>query len=831
MISHYTSMALKAFLKFKLHSLINLVSLVFGFVCFISSTLVSNYINSFDMHFPDSENTYTLVRTNQSASGDGQIAYVSEPVARYLRSEFPEIEHIVRATPAQSVNATIEGQTDTFNARYVESGFIDIFPIEILTGIETGENLPPGTALISEAAAIRRFGTTDVIGKNLLLEQLVDVTIVGVTKTFERPSHIESAISSLSSDLIIPIEVFDQMLDLQAESSSRSNQGDNWESIIYYTYIQFPSNTDVDEIAFQTKLDRFAEQFVPKRIDSTITYSLQPINGLATSTIELLFGGIDITIALVLTGGLVLLIACLNYTNLVIAQLSLRSQEIGVQKILGAKRSQLITQYSYESSLFIAFSLAITLVVLFLILISLGNSGVVGVNSSLLLKPALWTNLGIVCVIIVAISGAYPALRTASVSLVTLMRPKGSEGYSSRLRSIMVGTQFTISGTLIIMSFVMFNQNRVMSEQLDGNNTDPKVVLTTPLGTLPIDPDLFATELNQHPAILSVTKTGSLPWSIGISDMKISRSADFNAAKIDLVDHTVGYDFSDTLDIPLLAGRTFSRDRANDILPSVDALRPALGPFSLIIDDKAAEQLGWGNPEDAIGQSVYRHYGPPSVPTPFVLEQIVVGVAGEQRFTIVNYGTFGMGGTAYNLQPDNARYLIIRISRQDVAGALQHIDQVWNRLLPELIIKRQFVDELFYEAYQIFNGISAAVAGLSILGFIIASVGLLGNATFITNIRQREVGIRKVMGASPSRLMRMLLLDFSKPVIIANIFAWPIGYVLASGYISLFSTQASLSAVPFIGCLVISVLITCLAVVSQSWKSVSVKPASVLRYE
>ena len=151
--------------------------------------------------------------------------------------------------------------------------------------------------------------------------------------------------------------------------------------------------------------------------------------------------------------------------------------------------------------------------------------------------------------------------------------------------------------------------------------------------------------------------------------------------------------------------------------------------------------------------------------------------------------------------------------------------------MPDIPLKREFVDDIFYQTYSLFLGISASIGILSLFGFFVASIGLLGNATFITNIRQREVGIRKVMGASSGRLLRMLLLDFAKPILIANALAWPLGYVIGQGYTSLFAAQVNINILPFVVSLGLSTAIAFAAVFSQSWKSAKVRPAMVLRYE
>ena len=183
------------------------------------------------------------------------------------------------------------------------------------------------------------------------------------------------------------------------------------------------------------------------------------------------------------------------------------------------------------------------------------------------------------------------------------------------------------------------------------------------------------------------------------------------------------------------------------------------------------------------------------------------------------------------LQPQEANYLIVKVDRSQLNAGLRHIDDTWNQLMPEVPLKRELVDDIFYQTYGMFLGISASIGILSLFGFFVASIGLLGNATFITNIRQREVGIRKVMGASSKRLLRMLLLDFAKPILIANALAWPLGFIMGQVYTSFFAAQVNINFLPFLVSLGLSVAIAFSAVFSQSIKSARVRPAMVLRYE
>lgn len=526
-----------------------------------------------------------------------------------------------------------------------------------------------------------------------------------------------------------------------------------------------------------------------------------------------------------------LLIGCLNYSNLVIAQLSLRSQEIGVQKILGAKRSTLLIQHCYETFLFLLIALLITLAILGVALSSLQSAGFPGISPLLLFDPALWSVLLLMMLVIVAIAGGYPALRTALVPLVFMMRPKGSSGYSARMRNLMVGVQFFISGTLMILATVMFMQNNAMTQQLDGSVLDPKIAINVQADTFDVDPDLLITQLEQDPSIVSVSRVDVLPWSISNSSSSFRRERDINSQEAELSRHYVGYNYTTTMDQPLVAGRDFSRERSSDLLADSGELNSSSGPFNVIIDDKAARALGWENATEAIGQSFYREYDANNNRGDILVEMIVVGAMSDRNYEFIDFSAFGSDGEIYFLQPETADYLVVKVDRDLLNQGLQHIDSTWNRLMPDIPLKREFVDDIFYQTFGMFLGIGASIGILSLFGFFVASIGLLGNATFITNIRKREVGIRKVMGASSGTLLRMLLLDFAKPILIANALAWPLGYFIGQGYTSFFAAQVNVNFLPFLVSLGLSAAIAFAAVFSQSLKSARVRPAMVLRYE
>lgn len=832
MFAHYTKMALKALMRFKLHSVISLTSLVVGFLCFVSAVLISNYADSFDRGFDNSDNIYNLIiRAVGDSPFPDRFPIVNQPAARYLRTAFPEIPHIVRASSGFPQAVSVEGQAASIDTKYVEPGFFSIFPLEVIDGLETGEDLPPNTALITEEGAMLAFGRTDVVGERILIENQYDVTISAVARSPEFPSHLSSGIAFFNTDLYVPIAMQDELIRQDIAANGGDPDQDRWGNQSDFVYLEFPEGGTVDVDEFNQRLDEFARNTLPEDFRDIMTFNIIPVNELVATQLAFVTGGFDLPDILIVAGALVLLIGCLNYSNLVIAQLSLRSQEVGVQKILGAKRSSLLIQYCYETLLFLLLALFITLALIAFAITQLGAAGMAGVDLGLLFNPDLWSTLLVVLVVIVAIAGGYPALRTATVPLVTMMRPKGSSGYSARLRNLMVGVQFFISGTLMVLATIMFLQNQAMTNQLDGNTQDMKVAINVPIETFDVDPQVLVNEFERNPAILSSTQVWVLPWQISNSSSSFTRTRDANATEVLLSRHLVGYDYSETMSQPLIAGRDFSRERSSDVLPNSGELSSASGPFNVIIDDIAAQSLGWENASEAIGQSFYRRYPENTERDEISVELIVVGAMSKRKYEFLDFSSFGSDGNIYILQPEEADYIIVKVDRDRLNEGLRHIDDTWRQLMPDTPLRREFVDDLFYQTYSMFLAISTSIGVLSLFGFFVASIGLLGNATFITNIRRREVGIRKVMGASSNRLLRMLLLDFTKPILIANALAWPVGYFLGQMYTSFFSAAVNINVLPFVVSLGLSAAIAFAAVFSQSLKSARVRPAMVLRYE
>jgi putative ABC transport system permease protein len=283
----------------------------------------------------------------------------------------------------------------------------------------------------------------------------------------------------------------------------------------------------------------------------------------------------------------------------------------------------------------------------------------------------------------------------------------------------------------------------------------------------------------------------------------------------------VGYDFFRTFDVELLAGRVFDPDFADDV--AVVGRPPAVWkPQNIVIDRALAEAFGFADPEAAVGHSFY----PPNAPAE--REFRVIGVVENRSLDIAN--RYGAQSSVFLFNPA-LRYHVVRLARDDVAGALDAVDALWERLAPNVGLQRRFADDYFNESYASFLRINQAFGWLASIALVIATIGLFAMATATAGRRIREIGVRKTLGATDGQVLRMLLASFTLPIVIANLVAWPLAYIAARAYLDVFIRPIELTWLPFAACFGATVLVALLAVGSQTLRAARTEPAQVLRHE
>ena len=394
--------------------------------------------------------------------------------------------------------------------------------------------------------------------------------------------------------------------------------------------------------------------------------------------------------------------------------------------------------------------------------------------------------------------------------------------------ALLVGLQFCAASFLLIAVIIMYSQNRDLKQTGFGLKGDPLVVITNPSQFTHVKPEDLRRALERIPQVKGITGTSMSPWSLNSISLNIfARSAEESAVQHTVFNEGVGYDYFKTLDIKLLAGRLFDREHGDDVMRDFASLK-ASQPVNIVVDPAFAKQMGFASPAVAIDQLVYmpakltKAFGG-KVAQPFR----IIGVVDNKPMHFM-----GLGATSSTFfLTETPTFALVKISGTDVETGRKAIEAAWKTLAPNSPIDLTFMDERFEQSYQVFGQVNEIFGGLALFAFVISSIGLFGMAIQVTGRRLYEIGVRKTLGASTGQIIRMLVTDFSKPVLIANLVAWPLGFVAAKIYLSVFIHRVALTPVPFLLSLAITLAIAWAAVGGLALRAARTKPATVLRYE
>ena len=833
MIGHYVSLALRNFRHRKTGTIIKILALSLGLACFISAYMISDYFHSVDAGFTKSARTY-LVRAAIRWPGAGtSLPFqdgTSGPIARTLKQEIPAIEKTVRVS--NSHYAIKVGDKKSFRSVYFsDSNFFDIFDFRFLSGDRATALTGPHSALLSEATAKALFGTTNVIGKTIRLNNFVDLNVTGVIAETPAPSRFGYSLISRPFEILASNDVFDDLV--QTDRAIRpSTDTTAWFVPYYWTFLLFPADGSLTLADFNRRVEGFADRHMPKE-QGSLRLKAVPLTQMTTTEINhALFEGredLSITVILYLFGGLILGISCLDFANLATAEAAGRAKEVGMRKVLGASRSQVLGQSLIEVLLLCLAATVIALIATAAVISMLNQPNDLGFRFPSPLDLKFWGFLVLVIAGTTIVGGLYPALILAGVRPMFALRAGSVKSGSPVMRAVLVGVQFAAASFLIVGVIVLYTQTRaVMRAGLDRFD-DPVVIVQTNMQALGSDNDTIRNELLADPSIKSVSAAERPPYSFAAYMLDHSRSPEESAKAVGLHMLPVDYDYFATMKIKLLAGRTFSRDHA-DITPGFRDSSDRTTPRNYILDETAIKALGFDDPKQAVGQIVYQRV--PGIPEfggkSYVLPIRIIGVSEREPFEIAQAGT---PDYSYYLMPKRATLAIIRIDRNRVAQALAHIDAVWDKHAPEIPIQREFLDERFEQGYDLYDTINHTLLGLAVFAVLIAAMGLIGMATHTVGRRIHEIGVRKTLGATTSQILRLLLWEYSKPVIIANVIAWPLAYFAAKYYLAQFLTRTEVTPFPFVLSLMVTIAIAWAAVANQAIRAARTNPARVLRYE
>ena len=801
MFKNYFKIALRNLARNKIYSFINIAGLSIGLACAMLIILYVKDEVSYDRFHKNVNNIYRITTQGIDKNGvkgrkDPNTGYLQGP--RFAQN-IPDIKSFVRV---QSGNENIKTGTEVNDQDllYVDSSFFDVFSFPLISGNRHTCLTDPLSVVISEETAKKQFGTTDAIGKIIMLKDdsvFVPHQVTAVAK--KCPQN-----SSIKFEMLLPIK----------ESKEDANNSENWFNFFLNTFVVFNPHTNIQ--AVESKMNKFYQENSKEAITSLRAkfgddvdnwkslYFLQPFLDMHMST-ELpaqngLSDASNPMYSYILSGIalFVLLIACINFVNLTVARSVKRAKEIGIRKVVGGDRRQLIIQFLGESFLLciIAFALAIGLVELIIpVFNDLSNKSLA---LSYLFDTKLVAGYILLFILTSLLAGFYPALVLSGYNPVQTLYSRFNLAGKNYLQKSLVVLQFALASFLIIATFTIYKQfNFLTTEKLGYDDTN---IVRVNKGFKTHDEAwLFKNQLLKDPNIISVAPRNGGSWGT------IARLSNDSTIQFDY--ETVDESYLPTLKIPLVQGRNFSPDFPSDSSNSV------------LVNETFVKQAGWKNP---IGQTINFWYDNNKKYT-------VVGVVKDYHYTSLNQK---IGPEVFTMKKDNNYgQVFIKIKPNTGASSLKTIQKTFKQLFPISPYGYVFMNEQNRKNYEAEAKWKQIMLFGAILTIFISCIGLFGLSVLSAEKRTKEIGIRKVLGASVQRVVTILSKDFLKLVFISLIIAIPAAWIAANKWLENYPYRISLSWWLFASAGILVILIALITVSFQAIRAAIANPAKSLRIE
>ena len=810
MFANYIKLALRNMAKHRLYAAINIIGLALGLAVFLFGNILAGYERNHDYMYAERERIYTAgsVFGPDANIGVSETDSIYTAITPFVRNELDAVEAVARRVQKDYL-VSIGEDSYYQSISFADPELTRIFDFTYLAGDGTGLTDPSGV-ILTRSLARKFFGREDVLGETLTLDHAHDFHVVAVIEDLPADSHFTSSLFEDNVEMFGPLETLQSMSGFDyAENWSNLSMGD-------LTYMLLEQGKSRQWL--QDELNAVYQRHAPEdQLEFIPELRVRPLVEINTMIWEAI--GIPAINSVQLLGLLVLIIACVNYTNLAAAQSFGRAREVGLRKTFGASRRQLLAQFLVESltTAVLATLLALACVELIVPMFNEWTDKTLQLDY-LAFAPFLLAT----AVAVGLLAGAYPALLITRTSPIDGLRDAVQQGNrGNRFRSLMIGVQFALSIFMLAMVMVVFFQNR-MIEQTSDIFPKSQVVLLDRVGIddLRDRHETLRRELMALPGVEQASFSSQVPFEQSNNAREVSRVPGDEAAGVILQNVSIDDGFLETYDIPLLSGRHLTRDIADDVRGE-EAER-----VNVLINQLAVSSLGFDSPADALGQSFYTLPGEEDDTPP--TRYTVIGTLPDQNFLGLHNKIKPM---CFYIEPGANRIASVRVSGRDLSNTLASIERVWDTVNPEYPIQRSFLDEVFGEVYIVFRYINNVLAGFAVLALSLALIGLFGLAAFMAGRRTHEIGIRKVLGARVDQIARLLIWQFSLPVLWSLLFAAPVAWLLSGHYLDFFHER--ITALPLIILLAsaMGVVTAWLIVGIHAVRIASASPIQSLRYE
>jgi putative ABC transport system permease protein len=750
-----------------------------------------------------------------------------------LQKDFPQIEKRVHAQGAAPVVLRGGEALTVERALRVDGPFFDIFHLPFARGDGANALARPHSAVLSEAEAERLFGAADPVGRTLTVIERgkrVDYRVTGVMRDLPKNSHMRF-------DMVLRMDVTSYFSDYPGYLT-------NWGEISGWNYVKLRPGTDPETI--RAGLPAWEKRNIPDvAFGDDVANPGEFQDWKLVNVRDVHLGGAgqatmrpgndrSTIVTFSIVAALILAMACVNFTNLATARASQRAREVALRKVLGASRRQLMVQFLSESVLVAAFAMVLALTLVELALPSLSAFLDSDLKLSYFGEGGLLLPAVLLVLLVGAAGGVYPAVylsRFQPAQVLNANKSAAEGAGSGRLRSVLVIAQFAVSIGLTICTAIVWSQT------VHARTADPgfkrEGILQVQAGYLNLFPMLesLTREIARVDGVSSAART-SLGISTG-STMGRGVRVPGRAEAIGIGNYPVDEDFFETMGVPLIAGRGFDPGRPLDDttmpFPGIDAEAEralvARGG-NVVINALAARRLGFANPADAVGKEVRVTLS--LDPANGMVPVTIVGVVGDTRFRSIRQP---LEPIMYRLADDYLSTIVVRYDSANPNAVRDRIAKVWKRFAPDLPFNADFSEEIVAELYEAEQARAQTFAGFAVLAVVVACLGLFGLAAYTAERRTKEIGIRKVLGARSRDIVRLLAWQFSKPVIVANLVAWPAAWWVMRDWLNSFDERIGLGPTPFLLAGLLALVIAIATVAGHALRVARANPIHALRYE
>ncbi len=808
MLRNYFKIAFRNLMKYRFISFINLFGLTVGLTCcFLILAYILNEL-SYDKYNRNANNIYRvtrLFRNPQTGAPTLNLGTIAPPFAPLLKHDFQDIRQITRLIDFSP--APMRYEEKKFNEQgvfFVDEHFFELFNVDVIKGDPAKALNDPFSVMLTEEMAKKYFGNEDPMNKIIKANNQFNLKVTGIYKALPANSHIHPAIM-VSFNTLRDSAVY-------GEENLRTNWGNN----SFFTYILVPDNFDPRkmEAEFPAFLDRYMHEDDGKfKTSAGTALNLQKLTDIhlrshldyeAEENGDIKRVYIFSAIAL-----FILLIACINYMNLSTARSALRAREIGIRKAIGAQRKEIILQFLSESIIVSWMAMILALALTWLVLPWLNKLSGQQLAIGILLHLKILLAFGLAPFIVGVLSGIYPALFLSSFQPVKVLKGLFKAGGANiSFRKVLVTAQFAISIVLIISTAVVFRQLRFMQEESVGFDREHIVTLSYN-GSLNDKFDAYRNEMLANSNIRNLSRSSRIPTGRLLDEMgtKINLGDSMAPANTDIKFVWVDQDFISTYGIKVLAGRGLSKEFGADT-------------SAFLVNEAAVKALGLKSNENAIGKDI--EYGR--------RKGKLVGVFNDFHFESMHQKIVPMI-LFVPTNPDSYGRISVKIAGNNIPAALASIEATWQKFLPDIPYEYNFLDENFEKLYKSEEKQSVVFTTFSCIAIFIACLGLFGLSAFAITQRIKEIGIRKVLGASIRNIVALLSKDFLKLVAISALIAFPVAWYAMHNWLQDFAYRIHLSWWIFIAAGIIAALVALATISFQAVRAALANPVKSLRTE